>query len=43
MIIAEVPEPVPGSLDEPVDWMTYSHQEMYRMVHDGLDLTGAAG
>ena len=41
MIIAEVPEPVPGSLDEPVDWMTYSHQEMYRMVHDGLDLTGA--
>lgn len=35
------PEPVPDSLDEPVDWMTYSHQEMYRMVHDGLDLAGA--
>jgi hypothetical protein len=41
MIVAPVPEPVPDSLDEPVDWMTYSHQEMYRMVHDGLDLTGA--
>jgi hypothetical protein len=35
------PEPVPDSLDEQVDWMTYPHQELYRMVHDGLDLAGA--
>jgi hypothetical protein len=36
-----VPEPVPSSLDEQVDWMTYSHPELYEMVHSGLDLTGA--
>lgn len=36
-----VPEPVPNSLDEQVDWMTYSHPELYDMVHSGLDLTGA--
>lgn len=35
------PEPDPGSLDEAVDWLTYPHHELYRMVHDGLDLTGA--
>jgi len=36
-----VPEPEPGSLDEQVDWMTYSHPELYSMIHTGLDLTGA--
>jgi hypothetical protein len=36
-----VPEPEPDSLDEQVDWMTYSHPELYAMVHQGLDLTGA--
>lgn len=36
-----VPEPEPGSLDEQVDWMTWSHPELYRMVHDGIDTTGA--
>jgi hypothetical protein len=36
-----VPEPDPDSLDETVDWMTYSHPELYSMVHSGLDLTGA--
>ena len=36
-----VPEPEPDSLDEPVNWMTYSHPELYHMVHSGLDLTGA--
>jgi hypothetical protein len=35
------PEPEPDSLDQQVDWMTYSHHELYRMVHDGLDLAGA--
>jgi hypothetical protein len=34
-------EPVPDSLDENVDWMTYPHRELYRMVHEGLDLAGA--
>jgi len=38
---APVPEPEPDSLDEQVDWMTYSHPELYAMVHNGLDLTGA--
>lgn len=36
-----VPEPEPDSLDETVNWMTYSHPELYQMVHSGLDLTGA--
>jgi hypothetical protein len=36
-----VPEPEPDSLDESVDWLTYSHPELYSMVHKGLDLTGA--
>lgn len=35
------PEPDPESLDATVDWMTYSHHELYQMVHSGLDLTGA--
>jgi hypothetical protein len=36
-----VPEPTPESLDEQVDWMTYSHPELYKMVHKGVDLAGA--
>lgn len=36
-----VPEPEPDSLDAQVDWMTYSHPELYDMVHSGIDLTGA--
>jgi len=36
-----VPEPEPGSLDERVEWMTWPHPELYRMVHEGIDLTGA--
>lgn len=36
-----VPEPEPDSLDERVDWLTYSHPDLYSMVHKGLDLTGA--
>ena len=36
-----VEEPVPESLDERVEWMTWSHPELYRMVHEGIDLTGA--
>jgi hypothetical protein len=35
------PEPDPDTLDATVDWLTYSHAELYRMVHSGLDLTGA--
>jgi hypothetical protein len=34
-------EPEPGDLDEQVDWLTYSHQQLYDMVHNGVDLTGA--
>ncbi|MFI7674976.1 PPE domain-containing protein [Actinophytocola sp. NPDC049390] len=36
-----VEEPVPESLDEQVEWMTWSHPELYRMVHQGIDTTGA--
>ena len=36
-----VEEPVPDSLDEDVVWMTWSHPELYRMVHQGIDATGA--
>ncbi|MCG8920816.1 hypothetical protein L6E10_00005, partial [Lentzea sp. CC55] len=28
-------------LHEPVDWMTYSHEELYKMVHTGVNLDGA--
>ena len=35
------PEPGPGDLGADIDWMTYSHRELYDMVHDGLDLAGA--
>ncbi|HEX5119691.1 MAG TPA: PPE domain-containing protein [Pseudonocardiaceae bacterium] len=34
-------EPDPSDLDEQVDWMSYSHQQLYDMVHNGVDLTGA--
>jgi hypothetical protein len=29
------------NLDEHVDWMSYSHQQLYDMVNNGADLTGA--
>lgn len=32
----------PSELGEKVDWMTYTHQELYDMVHTGVDLTSAA-
>lgn len=32
----------PQELGEKVDWMTYTHQELYDMVHTGVDLTSAA-
>lgn len=35
------PEPIPHDLGEQVDWMTYQHSELYRMVHEGVDLDGA--
>ncbi|WP_162293014.1 PPE domain-containing protein [Actinophytocola xinjiangensis] len=35
------PEPDPQTLDSVVDWLTYPHPDLYRMVHQGLDLTGA--
>lgn len=36
-----VEEPVPESLDETVEWKTWSHPELYRMVHEGIDTAGA--
>ncbi|MFC0069948.1 PPE domain-containing protein, partial [Umezawaea endophytica] len=36
------PQKEPSELGEKVDWMTYSHQELYDMVHTGVDLTSAA-
>ncbi|MFC4854657.1 PPE domain-containing protein [Actinophytocola glycyrrhizae] len=36
-----VDEPVPETLDERVEWLTWSHPELYDMVHEGIDLTGA--
>ncbi|MEC3978869.1 PPE domain-containing protein [Amycolatopsis sp. H20-H5] len=35
------PEPGPEHLAESIDWLTYSHQELYDMVNTGLDLTQA--
>ncbi|AXB45826.1 WXG100 family type VII secretion target [Amycolatopsis albispora] len=35
------PEPVSGDLGIPVDWLTYRHRELYRMVHEEVDLAGA--
>lgn len=28
-------------LHEPVDWMTYTHEQLYNMVHTGVNLAGA--
>ncbi|MET9227102.1 hypothetical protein [Lentzea sp. NPDC003310] len=30
-----------NDLHEPVDWMTYTHEELYNMVHTGVNLAGA--
>jgi hypothetical protein len=30
-----------NQLHEPVDWMTYTHEELYNMVHTGVNLAGA--
>ncbi|MEO6083476.1 MAG: PPE domain-containing protein [Umezawaea sp.] len=32
----------PSGLGDKIDWMTYTHQELYDMVHTGVDLTSAA-
>src|SRR5699024_8558291 len=34
-------EPEPEDLNEPVDWMTYRHEQLYAMVHRDLDLADA--
>ncbi|MBM7812005.1 hypothetical protein [Saccharothrix algeriensis] len=34
-------EPPPSDLGQKVDWMTYSHQALYDMVHTGVDLRAA--
>ncbi|WP_460444050.1 WXG100 family type VII secretion target, partial [Amycolatopsis cihanbeyliensis] len=39
--VPEEPEPDAGDLDLPIDWMGYSHEELYRMVHDNVNLAGA--
>lgn len=37
------PEPHgPSDLDQPIDWLTYSHPQLYEMVHNNLDLGGAS-
>ena len=28
-------------LHEPIDWMVYSHEDLYNMVHNGVNLAGA--
>lgn len=35
------PETDVGVFNVPVDWMEYSHQQLYDMVHDRVDLDGA--
>ncbi|SMD21414.1 PPE domain-containing protein [Lentzea albidocapillata] len=30
-----------SDLHEPVDWMTYTHEQLYKMVHTGVNLDGA--
>lgn len=35
------PRPGPDHLAADIDWMSYSHRELYEMVHNGLDLAGA--
>ncbi|HEX4220785.1 MAG TPA: PPE domain-containing protein [Pseudonocardiaceae bacterium] len=42
--MTQPPQPDPTEqqgLDEHVDWMSYSHQQLYDMVNNGVDLTGA--
>lgn len=38
-----LPEPEPGAHDlgQPVDWLTYSHRELYDMVTQDVDVSGA--
>lgn len=37
-----LPDPVEyQGLDQHVDWMSYSHEQLYDMVNNGVDLTGA--
>lgn len=35
------PEPKPDDLQQPINWLTYSHYELYDMVHSGMDLETA--
>ncbi|MET0135299.1 MAG: hypothetical protein ABW215_17100 [Kibdelosporangium sp.] len=37
------PEPAPGesALFDQVDWLTFSHDQLYEMVHNGIDVAGA--
>ncbi|RSN37156.1 hypothetical protein DMC61_03575 [Amycolatopsis sp. WAC 04169] len=35
------PQPGPESLTADIDWMSYSHRELYAMVHNELDLASA--
>lgn len=30
-----------GRIHDPIDWMTYSHEDLYKMVHTGVNLDGA--
>ena len=42
MMLPPLPDPTEDqNLDEQVDWMSYSHQQLYDMVNNGVDLTGA--
>lgn len=34
----EEPDPVPDDIHQPINWLTYSHRELYAMVNEGLDL-----
>ncbi|MCP2164438.1 WXG100 family type VII secretion target [Goodfellowiella coeruleoviolacea] len=36
------PRTEPANLNEPVDWMAWSHQELYDMIHTGVDLAAAS-
>ncbi|WP_216213233.1 WXG100 family type VII secretion target [Amycolatopsis aidingensis] len=38
---SEEPEPDADDLGKPYDWMAVEHQELYRMVHDNVNLAGA--
>ncbi|XVV04045.1 PPE domain-containing protein [Actinosynnema sp. CA-248983] len=31
----------PSDLGQKVDWMTYSHEALYKMIHEGVDLKAA--